>query len=275
MPPTLLSLRRHTLIGWLALLGAAIHVAGLVLVDRTVVEYLKPSAPLYQLAGIAAAAILLALVSSSTAGVRRRLWASHRGFQATHVILGSLLVASIAVHVVATARYAGGRGRRALLVGGDDRRDSDAAAAAPSNRSRSSHAPRCAGDWYSDGTRRRWSGVLALSALAVASLLPHAVGRRAARTAVAPREFHPARFSARQARHGQLSDLSSQLRRRPGLGIVRAMSSQRPGGSQGGRRGALPRLLPRVPPPSAGNAPSATVRSPAAAPVISRPAPAK
>jgi predicted CXXCH cytochrome family protein len=109
-------LRRHTLIGWLALLAVAIHIGGLALADRTVVEYLKPTAPLYQLAGIAATLLLLVLCLSSLAGARRRLWASHRGFQATHVILGCLLAASIAVHVVVTARYVGGRGRRALLI---------------------------------------------------------------------------------------------------------------------------------------------------------------
>ena len=175
VPPTLLSVRRHTLIGWLALLAAAIHVGGLVLVDRTVIEYLKPTAPLHQLAGIAAALLLLTLVPSSLAGVRRRLWASHRGFQATHVILGSLLVALVAVHVVVTARYAGGRGRRALLVAATigaillllrQRRPIDAAPRPLRLRRRLVFGRHTTGV----------VGVLALCALAVAGLLPHAVG---------------------------------------------------------------------------------------------------
>lgn len=175
VPPTLLSLRRHTLIGWLALLAAAIHVGGLVLVDRTVVEYLKPSAPLYQLAGIAAALLLLALVLSSLASVRRRLWASHRGFQAIHVILGSLLVALVAVHVVVTARYAGGRGRRALLVAATigailmllrQRRPIDAARRQSGVRRR-----------LVFGRHTTWVvSVLALSAAVIAGLFSHAVG---------------------------------------------------------------------------------------------------
>jgi hypothetical protein len=45
-PPTLLTLRLHTLIGWAALAGVGLHVVGLVLFDRTVIEYLKPTAPL-------------------------------------------------------------------------------------------------------------------------------------------------------------------------------------------------------------------------------------
>jgi hypothetical protein len=48
--------------------------------------------------------------------LRRRLWKSHRGFQASHVILACLLAALVAVHVVVTARYVGGIGRRALYI---------------------------------------------------------------------------------------------------------------------------------------------------------------
>jgi hypothetical protein len=116
VPPTLLSLDRHQFIGWAALAAAILHIAGLLLVDRTVIEYLKPTMPLYQLSGIAAIVTLLILVPSSVAGVRRRLWANHRGFQAVHVILGCLAALLIAIHVVATDRYVNGRGRRALFL---------------------------------------------------------------------------------------------------------------------------------------------------------------
>src|SRR5208283_4504939 len=115
-PPTLLSLRLHTLLGWGALGAVVVHVGGLVAADRTIIEYLKPTAPLYQLAGIAAACLLLIVVLGSIGSVRRRLWASHRGFQAVHVILACLLAAFIAVHVVVTARYLGGAGRRVWFV---------------------------------------------------------------------------------------------------------------------------------------------------------------
>lgn len=115
-PPTLLSVRLHTLIGWLALLAVAMHIGGLVLSDRVVIEYLKPTAPLYQLAGIAASVLLLVIVLSGLAGVRRRLWSSHRGFQSTHVTMGCVLVALTAIHVIVTARYVGGRGRRVVML---------------------------------------------------------------------------------------------------------------------------------------------------------------
>ena len=116
IPPTLLSLKLHTVIGWMTLGAVTIHVCGLILADRVVVEYLKPSAPLYQLAGIAAAALLLLVVVSGIAAVRRRLFKSHRDFQATHVIGGCVLIALMAIHVIATDRYVGGRGRRALIL---------------------------------------------------------------------------------------------------------------------------------------------------------------
>ena len=115
IPPSLLSLHHHQLIGWAALIGAVFHIGGLLLADPTVVEYLKPTAPLYQLAGIAATALLLVVVLSSLVSVRR-WWPSHRGFQATHVTLGIVLVALIAAHVAVTDRYVGRAAPRALFV---------------------------------------------------------------------------------------------------------------------------------------------------------------
>lgn len=115
-PPTLLSLRVHTLIGWAALGGVLLHIAGLLLADHLAIEYLKPTAPLYQFAGIAATVLILVLIVTGLGAVRRRLWKSHRGFQATHVIMSCVLAALISVHMVVTARYVGGRGRRVLLV---------------------------------------------------------------------------------------------------------------------------------------------------------------
>jgi hypothetical protein len=115
-PPTMLSLRWHSLIGWIALIATVLHVAGLLLADPTVIEYLKPTTPLYQLAGIAAALVLVALVPVSVAAARRRLWKSHRGFQAAHVVLACALALLIAIHVIVTARYMGNLARRALFV---------------------------------------------------------------------------------------------------------------------------------------------------------------
>jgi hypothetical protein len=115
-PPTLLTLRPHSAIGYAALVLTGLHVGGLVLSDPTVIEYLKPTAPLYQLAGLAAALLLTLLVLLAQGPIRRRLWKSHRGFQASHVILACVLAVLVAAHVVVTARYVGGIGRRALYI---------------------------------------------------------------------------------------------------------------------------------------------------------------
>src|SRR5882757_6059866 len=107
-PPVLLSLGRHEMLGWVALGAAALHVLAAVLSDHMALEYLKNTSPLYQLTGIAALVVLLVLTVASVAGVRRRVWRSHRDFQATHIIFGCLLAVFLGAHVVTTARYTGG-----------------------------------------------------------------------------------------------------------------------------------------------------------------------
>jgi len=115
-PPVLLSLGRHEVLGWIALGTAALHILSAAAADHTVVEYLKPTAPLYQLMGVAAFVLLLALVATSLSGSRRRFWRSHRNFQATHLVLGCLLAALLTAHVIATGRYTGGYVRRAVFI---------------------------------------------------------------------------------------------------------------------------------------------------------------
>src|ERR1700722_7393333 len=115
-PPVLLTLGRHEALGWIALGAAALHVILSLVSDLTVVQLLLPTAPLYELAGIAGFILLLALVLTSLAGPRRRLWRSHRNFQATHIILGCLLTALLVVHVVTAGRYTGGYVRRIVFV---------------------------------------------------------------------------------------------------------------------------------------------------------------
>jgi hypothetical protein len=116
-PPTLLSLPSHTLIGWAAVGAVALHIGGLVLADRNVVEYLKPSMPIYMAAGMLAAVGLLLLSASAPLAIRRRVWSNHRGFQASHVIAGGLLISLVAVHVIVTGRYTGGLARDVLMLG--------------------------------------------------------------------------------------------------------------------------------------------------------------
>jgi len=115
-PPVLLSLGRHEMLGWIALGAAVLHVLLAMASDHAVVEYLKPTSPLYQLTGIAALVVLVILTLTSIAGVRRRVWHSHRDFQATHIIFGCLLTVLLGAHVITTGRYTGGYGRRIVYV---------------------------------------------------------------------------------------------------------------------------------------------------------------
>jgi hypothetical protein len=115
-PPVLLTLSRHQVLGWVALGAAALHILVALVADHTVLEYLKVTAPLYQLAGIAAFILLLGVAATSVAASRRRLWRSHRDFQATHIALSCLFTALLAAHVVTADRYTGGFGRRLLVL---------------------------------------------------------------------------------------------------------------------------------------------------------------
>jgi len=116
VPPVLLSLGRHELLGWVALGAAALHVLAAVATDHTVIEYLKPTLPLYQLAGFAALLALLVLALSSLTNLRRCLWRSHRSFQATHIVVGCLALIFLTAHVVTADRYTRGYGRRVLFI---------------------------------------------------------------------------------------------------------------------------------------------------------------
>jgi predicted CXXCH cytochrome family protein len=106
-PPTLLGLTLHRRLGWAAALGTALHVLGVLVADAHGRRYVAPSAPRYQLAGLAATVLLAVLATSSGAWARRALWRDVRRFQAWHVGLALAALAAVAVHVLATARYYG------------------------------------------------------------------------------------------------------------------------------------------------------------------------
>jgi predicted CXXCH cytochrome family protein len=111
-----LSLRTHELAGWLVLLAAVLHVLLLLLVDHSVIEHVKLTAPLYEWAGALGLLLLLLLTAPATGVIRRRLWSRHRNFQALHVGMTCLLVALMSVHVVTTNRYVHGDLRTALYL---------------------------------------------------------------------------------------------------------------------------------------------------------------
>jgi hypothetical protein len=116
LPPTLLSLRWHTLIGWGALILAVLHIGGLLLADHTVIEYLKLSMPLYAWAGLLAAVALGLSALTALSAVRRALFRTTASFQALHVASSFVLLALLGAHVVTTHRYLGGPARSAWTI---------------------------------------------------------------------------------------------------------------------------------------------------------------
>jgi DMSO/TMAO reductase YedYZ heme-binding membrane subunit len=104
-----LSLKRHELIGWIALAAALMHVGLLLVFDRRVFEHIKPTAPIYEWLGMIALVLLLALTALSLPSVRQRLYAQHRRFQLMHVGMTCVLIPAIAAHILTTGRYFHGR----------------------------------------------------------------------------------------------------------------------------------------------------------------------
>jgi predicted CXXCH cytochrome family protein len=111
-----LLLKRHELIGWVALVAALLHVGLLLVFDRRVFEHLKSTAPLYEWLGILALILLLALTALSLPAIRQRLYAQHRKFQLVHVGITCVLIPAIAVHILTTGRYVHGRLAAAAYV---------------------------------------------------------------------------------------------------------------------------------------------------------------
>jgi len=110
-PATILTPARHRWIAWLTVALATLHIAGAVLADPVAVEYLKPSAPVYQLAGMACALLLLLVSISAGGNVRRWLWRNTGAFQFAHVGAAAVIVVMLTVHVIASNRYTGGWAR--------------------------------------------------------------------------------------------------------------------------------------------------------------------
>ena len=109
-------MRAHEFLGWAVLGAAMLHVGLLLGFDGTVVEHVKPTAPLHEYAGILALLLLVFLTVPAVTTLRWRLWPRHRIFQAAHVGAACLLVVILAVHVLGTARYVRGWAHAAAYI---------------------------------------------------------------------------------------------------------------------------------------------------------------
>ncbi len=95
-------LRAHRNLAILAALIATAHAAGYLVIDATVLEHLKPTAPNYMLLGIVAWLLLIATTYSSLPGPRKRTYPGFSSFRNWHRGLYLLILTASAWHVLAT-----------------------------------------------------------------------------------------------------------------------------------------------------------------------------
>lgn len=95
----------HRDIGYLSLVFIVLHTGLLLFAEPQLVEHLKLTAPLYMLAGLAAASLCLLLVLSSVTPLRRATWADYRAFRQLHGWLSLLVLALALLHLCGSAFY--------------------------------------------------------------------------------------------------------------------------------------------------------------------------
>lgn len=98
-------LRLHRNLGVLASVLVSIHTFGYLLLDPTLIEYLKPTAPAYMLLGLAAGTALLVITVSSFPGPRRSLYRDFSTFRTWHRVLFVILIAGSLWHLLGTDFY--------------------------------------------------------------------------------------------------------------------------------------------------------------------------
>ena len=100
---------QHRRIGWIALTLALLHTVVLLVVQPLTVHYVRPSAPLYMLCGLAALIALAVLVAT---GISARSALRHAAVPrkkspadvVTHTVLAALLPALLAVHLIGSGQ---------------------------------------------------------------------------------------------------------------------------------------------------------------------------
>lgn len=110
------ALRLHIQVSILACVVVAVHAVGLLVLDPTVIEYFKPKAPPYMLAGLAAGIGMTALALTSPSTIRRRLFGHYGQFRLWHITASSAIVAGALWHVLGSAFYLQQWSSRVLLI---------------------------------------------------------------------------------------------------------------------------------------------------------------
>ena len=87
----------HRLASYLALVYLIAHIVGVIVVDTTVIEYLKPSAPWSMLAALCAS--ILILVSIIQSEFRLAMNMRYRRWRVWHCVLSALIIAGMFYHI--------------------------------------------------------------------------------------------------------------------------------------------------------------------------------
>ncbi len=106
----------HRDLGYVALLLVLVHVGLLLYTEPLLLEHLKPSAPLYMLAGLASTVLFLLLAITSITPLRRRLWPDYHRFRGFHAWLSMAAVVLLLVHIVGSGYYLNTGLKTAILL---------------------------------------------------------------------------------------------------------------------------------------------------------------
>ena len=99
------NVRAHQLLGFLVLGVTVTHVFWFLLLDATVIEYVKPGAPLYMWTGIASFLMLVVLIFISLPEYRLRLHRRYALFKFWHLSLALLTMMGAGHHIVVSGFY--------------------------------------------------------------------------------------------------------------------------------------------------------------------------
>lgn len=106
----------HRLLGYLVLGFALAHAAWLLLGDPVVLEYLKPDAPWYMIAGLASLLLLIVLIIIALPRVRRHLHDRFSRFRIWHRAMALLTIFAAAGHIAGSGYYLASWYETALFI---------------------------------------------------------------------------------------------------------------------------------------------------------------
>ena len=106
----------HRDFGYIALVLVAAHIGILIYAEPLLLEHLKPTAPLYMLAGLGSALLMVVVVLTSVTALRRRLWQDYQRYRAFHAWLSIAALVLLLVHVVLSGYYLNSGWKLALCL---------------------------------------------------------------------------------------------------------------------------------------------------------------